>query len=441
MAPLSKSLIVTLIVCLDTVAVSSARRLHGNRFIQPEELSAQRETEEIIVEDEEPPATLPNEGGSLIAQQFTPDPFGSRDRMDMIKSGELGLAGLRYMPSSFSNNNAGGDVYTEVYGEFCAFDSSLNKANPSFYSTHKDIQAESVHCGEHRYSVSLHEVMAAIEQDGSSNVKTLPLEGMLFHQGYSGAGLISNALTAFDSTLVVSEHDALADALAACDVIRNRFLSEDCSSTKQQALIRDVITLLSRTSDGTMSHLFLKLHSSSAAYLPTLRALYPDAKWTFSYRDAEETLEKSMQRYRNTVCKKAKRNPTSALVDMSTEHQLDLEHLSHHEVCALHLSTLSGNAIQEHESSDTGMLVSYDDVVSTQGQVVIDDILPYLGLQGEMTPEIKVKITDILSRRSNTNSKLEGEVWDVSNEKKMEVSEDVHNAVKTFMGGLMGDSR
>lgn len=102
--------------------------------------------------------------------------------------------------------------------------------------------------------------------------------------------------------------------------------------------MQDIITLISRTSDKTVQHLFLKLDSASAAYLPVLRDLYPDAKWTFSYRNAEETLSKNMQPKRSGVCAKVKRNPSTALNDKTEVNHLDLEQLSHHEVCALHLA-------------------------------------------------------------------------------------------------------
>lgn len=266
---------------------------------------------------------------------------------------------------------------------------------------------------------------------------------MLFHQGYSGAGLVSNALTAFDSTLVVSEHAALQDALSACDIVRNRYRLDDCSAAKQQRLVRDIVSLISRTSDPSIDHLFLKLNSSSAAYLHALRALYPDAKWTFSHRDAGEILSKSMERKRRSTCIKTRRNPSTALAAKSAEFNIDLEQLSHHEVCALHLSTLLEAAMKEHESSGTGLLVSYDDIASSAGSFIIEEVLPYLGLQGELdsTPQLKDKIVDILSTRSHTQGVGHGQglTWDVAQE-NIEVSEEASNAVKSFMGGMMEGS-
>ena len=93
-------------------------------------------------------------------------------------------------------------------------------------------------------------------------------------------------------------YTAIHSALSACDVIKNRYKSDDCSSIKQKKLVKDIIELIGRTTnqEQNVKHLFLKLESSSAAYLHMLREIFPDAKWTFSYRNAEEILERSMQR-------------------------------------------------------------------------------------------------------------------------------------------------
>lgn len=441
MAPYSIPALVLIIAAATSWDVASARYLVGSRASSSDESAP---TNANVVVNDEPPSSS-SEPASLIAAQFTADPHAGRDRLEMIQTGELGLVGIRYMPSSFAED---GDGYSNVYGEFCVYDSQLNKSNPPLYPTLKDVLSTSDHCGEHRYTIPMSEVMKAVRSHVHSReaLRTLPLSGMLFHQGYSGAGLISNALAAFESTLVVSEHSALRDALSACDVLHNRHKIEDCSPSKQSRLVRDIITLISRTSDKNVQHLFLKLDSASAVYLNMLRELHPGAKWTFSHRDAEETLSKTMQRKRNVLCGKAKRNPSTALAEQSSDYNLELEGLSHHEVCALHLSTLLEAAVNEHESSGTGMLVSYKDIVSSSSSsegnhVIIDEVLPYLGLQDEMNsnPSIVTKISEILSTRSNARSKRQGNVaWDSSQEEDIEISGDVRNAVKVFMGGLMG---
>mmetsp|Transcript_15968 Transcript_15968/g.28771 ORF Transcript_15968/g.28771 Transcript_15968/m.28771 type:complete len:454 (-) Transcript_15968:81-1442(-) len=434
------------LLAVTSLPAASARYLVGNRISPTLDGGNDHSVENppALDNESEPPfdiklhSTDHHLPKSLIAAQFARDPHAHRDRLEMIQTGELGLTGIRYSPTSFSAESDDNDMYSNVYGEFCVFNSQLNKADPSYYPTLKGILSESPHCSEHRYTIPLGDAIEAIKT--SKDMKTLPLSGMLFHQGFAGAGIVSNALTAFDSTLVISEHSALQDALSACDAIHNRFKSDDCSIAKQQRLVRDIVTLFSRTSDDSVKNLFLKLNSSSAVYLHTLRALYPSAKWTFSYRNAEETLSKNMQRKRNITCVKAKRNPSAALSEKSTEYNLELEYLSHHEICALHLSTLFEAAMREHESSSTGLLISYSDIVSSLGNVIVEEVLPYLGLQGELNSnsEVRDKIIQILSTRSNSRSAGRTKQWDATQESDLEISDEVSNAVIGFMGDMVG---
>jgi hypothetical protein len=381
---------------------------------------------------------------SLIAMQFSPDPHGGRDHVSMIVDGELHLAGLRYSPRSLSPSHGGPGAYGDVYGEFCDYDPSLNRKDPSYYATVSAVMGESEHCGEHRYTLPLGPVVDAVRKGGTAGgggaagMRPLPVSGLLFHEGYSGAGLVSNAIATFDAALVVSEHSALRDALDACDVIRNRYLSEDCSPEAQRRLVEDVVTLLARTRDPNVEHLYLKLSSSSSAYIPALRASYPDARWIFVYRNAEHALAKTMERKRSGLCVKSRRNPSSALQAKSSHHQVDLEGLTNHEVCALHLSSLLDSATREHLDTSTGMLVSYDrDLSSNNVDNMLNVILPYLGLGGEIDSNpgvVRERVSKVLSKRSNhaNNGRVVPD-WSHAEGGVVGVSEEVRAASGLFM--------
>ena len=428
-----------------------------------------------VYDGEEPPPLAPPskqwESESLIAMQFTPDPYAHRDRTEMILSGELVLAAIRYSPSSFATEDDGGSssssevdndddendsesYYTNVDGEFCIFRPSDNRKDPSVYPTISSVMSESEHCREHRYTIPLTEVMQAVRAhdntassagDGNGKVRHLPLSGMLFHQGYAGAGLISNAITSFDSNLVISEHAGVRDALSACDVIRNRHLSTNCSIKKQQRLIRDVITLLSRIpssdniddTNSTVQRLYLKLSSASSAYLSTMRYLYPQAKWAFVYRStAEHALAKTMGRSRKKSCIKSKRNPSSVLSNKSSEYNINVEQLSHHEMCALYLSTFAETALQEHEESGTGMLLSYEIDIAENVDTIVDVILPYFGMQGEIDSDpqgVRDRVSGILSMKSNASGRFDrkDKMW--TGERDVQVTEEVIAASELFM--------
>lgn len=111
------------------------------------------------VEAEETTGQEPPPPESLIAMQFSPDPHLTRNHMEMIMNGELQLASIRYSPTSFAND----DYYSNVKAEFCDYDPTLNKqSQASDYPTVHTILSKSDHCGEHRYRMSLSEVMDAV---------------------------------------------------------------------------------------------------------------------------------------------------------------------------------------------------------------------------------------------------------------------------------------
>ena len=384
--------------------------------------------------EDEPPI----EEQSLIAMQFTANPYAGRDKIEMIKSGEAKLASLRLTPDSLSEGNG------RVYGTFCVFDDQLNKKDPAVYPTVDHMVQTSDHCNENRYTLPLDEVVEAVTSHDSGSIrserlKKLPLSGMLFHQGFSGAGLIANALTTFDNTVVISEHSAIRDALNACDYIHNRFKSKGCSASKHQKLVKDVISILSRSSDSNIEHMFLKLDSASSVYIPLLREIYPDAKWTFDYRKAEHVLAKSTELKRST-CVLKKRQPSSVMAYQASEHNVDLEDLTTHEVCALHLSTLVNVASKEHDSTGTGMLISYEDDLLKE-DALIETILPYLGLQKEIdaNPSMaRARVEDVLSTKTNLRGIHSQDVdsqW--SSQENVHVSREVRAASQLFMQSMM----
>ncbi|KAL3763310.1 hypothetical protein ACHAW5_007702 [Stephanodiscus triporus] len=412
--------------------VTADARLHENYVPLDFEGNVVRESN---THDAPAPASAAGEEEeSLIAMQFAPDPNEGRDILSMIASGELHLAALRYSPRSFSTARG----YSDVHGEFCAYDPALH----SSYATVSEIMGASYLCGEHRYTLPLHEVVAAVEHSSSSSssrshgttttsttMRPLPVSGLIFHEGHSGAGLISGAIATFRDALVVSEHPALRDALGACDVLRNRHRYENCSPDAQRSLVSDVVSLLSRTRDAGVHRAYFKLSSESSAYVREVRAVLPDAAWAFVYRDADHALAKTTGGRRGGSCVKSRRNPSSALVAKSSGRRIDMEGLTNHEVCALHLSSLLDVATREHADTGTGMLISYDrDLTSDAADdVLLNTILPHFGLGGEIDDSARERVAGVLSKRSGR-----GGVGDWAGEVVV-VSEEVRAASRAFV--------
>ena len=391
--------------------------------------------------------------GSLIAAQFGPDEHASRDKMEMILQGELSLSGIYYVPGSFastgeeerSRNSL--SPYVKVYGEFCDLDWSPHRDEPTKFPAFVDIMALSRHCGEHRYSLPLDEVVSAVlaydARPDSAPIKSIPVSGLLLNEGRSGATVVSNALAVAEpaSTRVVSEHPALMDALQACDKIRNTHGSDNCDPAKVQSLVRDVVHLLSRTPDPALERMYLKLPSAATAYLGQLREAFPLAPWAFFYREANIALAKATQKKRN-ACIKQRRSPSEAVRARAFALGLDsLDDLGPQEVCALHLSALVRTAFTEHETSGTGLLVSYDeDLSSNGGRFVPETVLPYLGVGSAANPgtEARGRVDAVLA--IDAKARDSGRVWDAAAIKAdvgIDLSEEIREASRTFLQTTM----
>lgn len=385
---------------------------------------------------------------SLVSSQFPDDPLGGLDPLEMVQDMTVYLTEISFATDSFSAENEDGH-YTNVMGEFCVYNRTANREDPSNYPKATYIMTDAEHCATHSYLLDLQEVMDAVEsyhEDPDTVVETLNLQGLVVHEGYAGAAVLSNALATLEDTLVISEHPALGDALSACDVISNRFLVTDCDPAQQQQLIRDVVTLLSRSSDPNLTSMYLKLHSSSAAYLHNILALYPSSQWLYVYRNPEVALDKAMEIHRNT-CIKAKRNPSAALKAKAEEYEVDLEELSQAEVCALHLATLTDQAAREHDASHTGMLVNYDHDILANEDNVLNVLLPFLGLDEDTLPGVKAALLETIGQRTNTRmvrepedgADADGVLWEADTERRRlarrEISEEIVAASRKFMTG------
>ncbi|KAK1738096.1 hypothetical protein QTG54_011390 [Skeletonema marinoi] len=382
---------------------------------------------------DEPPIDIPSD----TELQFSADPYADQDKLDMIKSGIANLAAIRYEASSFSSENTG---YTGVYGDFCVYDARLNYVeDPSLYPTIDDMMLTSDHCGEHTYTLPLAEVVAAVSShDINVGQTNPPVDGLLFHLGHSGAGVVSNALATFETTLVVPEHPAITDALFACDHIHNRHESADCSSSLQKKLVEDVINLATRSSDASITHAYIKFNADSTAYISMVRDILPHAPWTFHYRDSDTTLAKSTQANRNS-CVFKRRQPSSFLAQKAILLGIDLDGMSQEDLCALYLSTLFEVAINEYENSETGMLVSYAQLV--EAGYITDVVLPFLGLQAEIDADpamVSANVETTLTTKSNTRGVPGNKVqhWN-ANDEVIHISDKVRAASALFLGNAM----
>lgn len=343
--------------------------------------------------------------GSLIAQQFTADPLGHRDPLEMVGDGTVGLVGISLLPTSLAGTDGS---YAMVEGQFCSYDPAAGGGGlPAEVA-----EARSEHCAEHRYAIPLRDALAAAgnadASPGSGGAAVHELSGLVLEEGLQtpGGDLVTTTLARLAGTHVVNAHPALRDALSACDVARARFGMEDCDHGAHVELVRDVVHLLSRVRPGDgdgaeaapRRTMYVKLSMESTVYLPLLAESFPSAPWTLVYDDDSVHALEAVTATRRGSCARSARRPSEALVRKGEEigGAEALRSLSVHEVCAAYLSAGLDVAVREFEDGDRGMLISRSEDMDGGDEAFLDRMKGHFGLEHHGAT-VLLKIWDLVS--------------------------------------------
>jgi len=368
---------------------------------------------------EAPDGDGPGGPDSLIAQQFTSDPLGHRDPLEMVGDGTVGLVGISLLPTSLAGP---GGSHAMVEGQFCSYDPAAGGGGlPAGIA-----EGRSEHCAEHRYAMPLRDALrAARDADasdpGAVRVRVHELSGIVLEEGLQtpGGDLVTSALARLGGSHVVNAHPALRDALSACDVARARFGVEECDRAAHVELVRDVVHLLSRVRPGEGAEadaeadaeeatpdrrtMYVKLSMESTVYLPLLAESFPSAPWTLVYDDDAAHALGAVTATGRGPCARSARRPSEALVRKGEEigGAEALRSLSVHEVCAAYLSAGLDVAVREFEDGDRGMLISRsEDMDGGDGdgkaEAFLDRMKGHFGLEHHGAPAL-LKVWDLVS--------------------------------------------
>lgn len=353
---------------------------------------------------------------SLIAQQFAADPLGHRDPLEMIGDGTVGLVGISLLPTSLAGSDGS---HAMVEGQFCSYDPAAGGGGlPAGIA-----EARSEHCAEHRYAIPLRDALkAARDADATpGTVRVHELSGLVLEEGLQtpGGDLVTSALARLGGSHVVNGHQALRDALSACDVARARFGVEECDRGAHVELVRDVVRLLSRVRPGEGAEadadaeaeappnkrtMYVKLSMESTVYLPLLAESFPSTPWTLVYDDDAAHALEAVTATKRGACARSARRPSEALARKGEEigGAEALRSLSVHEVCAAYLSAGLDVAVREFEDGDGGMLISRSedmdggDEDGGKTEAFLDRMKGHFGLEHHGAP-LLLKVWDMVS--------------------------------------------
>lgn len=266
------------------------------------------------------------------------------------------LIDIHVPPMAVSSQN-GHDSYHGVKGVFCPLDWHLQKQNPLSVPMYQDLISASHHCQQHTVELDLLEIVREARQYDNHHAqhqhqhshplvtpppKELHLAGIVFHETRCGSTLAANLLSAADPVAhrVYSEASPLLTALlTACDTGDSATSSYDCEESKSNALLRDVLYLMGRSSDVREQRVFYKVQSVGVRHMGPLLAdqLVP---WIFLYRNSIEVMMSHFKgaTIRNrAVCLRGRDRPHPLITEIVKTHNRTLRSLSNAEYCAIHL--------------------------------------------------------------------------------------------------------
>lgn len=359
-----------------------------------------------------PPPLEPPDEGSLIAMQFSDDPYLGQDKLELVLSGKFMI----------SDVHMGRNPGEATKAHFCEFDFGRQQEDPSLAPRYIDLYSQTQHCQEHHVTLDLHEVAQACRKrdaSSSSTMHSIEPSAFIFHQPKSGSSLLTNMIAASQpGTRVISEPIALSE-IVGC---------QKCGEEDKKQALQDAMYLLGRTattSDKKKDEsLFVKLSSASTIGLSVVRESFPDTKWVFMYRDADTILQKLMNSRvdRRTCAHKKRRNPGAAMANYLLSKEKSVSNLETDEqVCAAFLATNMAVVQQELAvDNNAGRLVEYEDVTSQEG---IQELFDYL----EVTEPDWGRIQDQRKKRANNGR---GQDW--NGEDELLVSHEVQSATSEF---------
>ena len=265
-----------------------------------------------------------------------------------VLEGKYFLTDLTIQPGALSssndgptkNKNATASSYGAVIGTFCPLDWRLQKKNPSSVPMFRDVVYQSHHCTPNRVTMDIRKIAEkARVYDRTPPVGNKPhsltVGGFVFHESRCGSTLVSNLLASAspERHRVYSESGPPLAVLRACEY-------KQCSKTKQQALLRDVVYLMGRSVSKRESHVFFKIQSVGVKSIRVVTETFPTTPWIFVFRDSIETMMSHLKHLSETKranCLRALDNPPPILEKLVKDSGRAMESLNRPEFCAAHL--------------------------------------------------------------------------------------------------------
>ena len=307
---------------------------------------------------------------------------------------------------------------------FCPLDWHLQKSSPSTVPMFRDLIEKSIHCQSNKIKLDLQSIVTKARRFDMTNTlgtaapTTLPLSGVVFHETRCGSTLVANLLAgSSDTHRVYSESGPPLAALQLCEG------TQHCNNAAQDAVLRDVIYLMSRSHNPKEQHVFFKFQSVGVRSIHVFTRVFRTTPWIFVYRDTIEILMSHLKSkdQEKAVCLRSRSHP-HALLRQVVGHR-DVDSLSAVEFCAAHLASLCEAAIQEA----SGMFIPYSSLPDRIWELVLPN---HFGIKNIDIDRMKV-VASVYSKGRGEKANQE---WQADSQWKQDKAwEEIRNAAEMFV--------
>ena len=175
--------------------------------------------------------------------------------------------------------------------------------------------------------------------------------GFIFHSSRCGSTLVANACRAINSSIVLSEANAIEKLIA-------RFITDAPEGSVKEAIysvfLRGVVHALAQRRKENEQHLIVKFACCSFAQFERIRRIWPGVPWLLLYRDPVETMVSNLTDVPPWLLD-TDRRVLASIIGVSTA---EAEGMRLEEICARTIGSFY--SLAHRLAPDGGMLLNYN---------------------------------------------------------------------------------
>ena len=325
--------------------------------------------------------------------------------------------------------------YQSIIGSFCQLEWGPHKSDPASTPMFRDVVQGSRGC-KSPVEMDLQKVMEAVStydqehgvEDVNGKVHLLELRGFVFHESRCGSTLVANVLQAMypEENRVYSESAPPINTLKIADM-----LGPEAAAT----ILKDVVYLMSRSSDPKEKRLFFKIQSIGSTYMNMFLEAFPEIPYLFVYRDPTQVMVSQFGHgVQNANCVRAQARHPSRLVRALVQRrgiQVPAEKLDPEDLCAAHLASITESALHALTEGPNpyGTAVNYNKLP----QKLYEEIFPD-DWELEITMEALERMQAVAGVYSKARGPMTGQAFEGDSEEKEEEATDaMHEAAEVFL--------